>query len=225
MKSFVMKRFTFLAVCAIFSLMTVSAQWNVCNNPFNKTYFGIRASLDIAQPSTISDGDFNIKMFKPGAGFEFGGICNIPLVANLYLEPGLKLAYDTYSVKKSWLETEDVDGLSLRKFSFRIPVMVGYHFDFKPDLGLHIFMGPELDICASGKEYVKYNGSEISSSLYGDDSGFKRTNILFTGGIGLAVNHFWVSISNCQGMTNMLKDSDGESFYENRTSITVGYNF
>lgn len=130
-----MKKFILSALVALFGFAAASAQGTIFNNPANRAYFGVRVGADITCPGNIKSGPLSIDMFGNGAGIEFGGIYNIPLVANLYIEPGVKLFYDTYPVDDlvsgdGELGTE-VD-MSIRKFGMRIPVMFGYHFDFTP---------------------------------------------------------------------------------------------
>ncbi len=94
------------------------------------------------------------------AGFSAGAVYNIPLWRNLYFEPGLSVFYnpfgttswDSYEVSvpvisdgqpvmgsdgKPLTETKEIayqiDG-SIRNFGFRVPMLVGYHFDFTEDI-------------------------------------------------------------------------------------------
>ena len=153
-----MKRFLLSALVAL-GVVSASAQSYLVDNPANRAYFGIRVGGEVTCPGKITGGPVGIKFFNNGGGVEFGGIYNIPVVANFYVEPGLKLYYNTYSVKKDWVDLfqDDIvlDGVSVRKFGIRVPVMAGYHFDFTRDVRLHLFTGPELEVGFSGKELVK----------------------------------------------------------------------
>ena len=83
-----MKKFILSALVALFGFAAASAQGTIFNNPANRAYFGVRVGADITCPGNVKSGPLSIDMFGNGAGIEFGGIYNIPLVANLYIEPG-----------------------------------------------------------------------------------------------------------------------------------------
>lgn len=98
-----MKHFisSLLILCAALVPSAAKAQDILTNNPDNAPYFGIRAGLDIACPGDISVGNVGLDFFKNGAGFNVGGIYNLPVIANFYVEPGVSLFYNTYGVKKN----------------------------------------------------------------------------------------------------------------------------
>ncbi len=112
----------------------------------------------------------------------------------------------------------------LKKFGIRIPVMAGYHFDFTKDIKVSVFTGPELEIGFSGKEYINGHNIEMSESIYGDNGGMNRVNVLWGIGAGISYQHFYFSANGGIGMLNMLSGSDAK-FHENRVTFSVGYNF
>lgn len=221
-----MKKFILSALVALFGFAAASAQGTIFNNPTNRAYFGVRVGADITCPGNVKSGPLSIDMFGNGAGIEFGGIYNIPLVANLYIEPGVKLFYDTYPVDDlvsgdgDW--TTEVD-MSIRKFGMRIPVMFGYHFDFTPDVKVSLFTGPEFEVAFSGKCHVSVDGESASESIYGDD-GMNRVNLLWGVGAGIEFSRFYLGFNGGIGMLNMSGDSQVK-FHENRVTISLGYNF
>ncbi len=221
-----MKKFLIAAALVAGACVPMAAQRSIVNNPDNKAYFGIRVGGEVTCPGKISEDDVSLSVFKNGGGVEIGGIYNIPVVANFYIEPGLKFYYNTYSYKKDLLEIFDgVDGVSIRKFGMRIPVMAGYHFDFTEDVSLSLFTGPELEIGFSAKEH--YDGDGIgndSESVYGDDGGMRRVDVLWGIGAGVSYQHFYFGVSGSLGMVNMMSNSDGK-FHENRVTFSLGYNF
>ena len=75
----------------------MAAQNSIVNNPDNKAYFGIRVGGNLTCPGKLTSDDVGFSLFKNGGGIEVGGIFNGPIVANFYIEPGLKLYFDTYS--------------------------------------------------------------------------------------------------------------------------------
>ena len=209
--------------------LPVCAQNPVNNNPDNKPYWGIRVGADIVDPGSIEWADgVGISLFSNGAGIEFGGIFNAPIVANFYLEPGLKLYYDTYSAKNiSFIDDDFESGYlkdSFRKFGFRIPVMAGYHFDFTEDIKVALFTGPELEVGLSGKEHIKGGNVKVSQDLYGDEGGMRRVNLLWDFGASVSYKHFYFGVNGGIGMLNMTSVPD-ISFHENRVTFSLGYNF
>lgn len=208
--------------------LSMAAQSDMLNNPDNTAYFGIRVGGDITCPGKVTANNIGLSAFNNGGGIEFGGIYNIPVAANFYIEPGLKLYYDTYSMKKEWLEAwQDnliFDKASVKKFGMRIPVMAGYHFDFTQDIKLYVFTGPEFEIGLSCKECIKGHNIESSESLYGKDGDMNRVNVLWGIGAGISYQQFYFGVNGGIGMVNMMKDT-GATFHENRVTLSLGYNF
>ena len=218
-----MKKFLIAATFVAAACVPMAAQRSIVNNPDNKAYFGIRVGGEVVCPGKVSEDNVSLSIFKNGGGVELGGIYNIPVVANFYIEPGLKFYYNTYSYKKDLVEIFDgVDGVSIRKFGMRIPVMAGYHFDFTEDVSLSLFTGPELEIGFSAKEHYKGDNIETSQSVYGD--GMNRVDVLWGVGAGISCQHFYFGVSGSLGMVNMMSDSDAK-FHENRVTFSLGYNF
>ncbi len=222
-----MKKLLVSIIFVVAVSMSAFAQNAIVNNPNNKAYFGIRVGGEVTCPGMISAHNVGIKCFKNGGGVEFGGIYNIPVVANFYIEPGLKLYYDTYSLKKEFVGAlqDDIifNSLSLKKFGMRIPVMAGYHFDFTNDIKVSIFTGPELEVGFSAKGVIKGYNIEMSENLYGENGVMNRVNVLWGIGAGVSYQHFHFSVNGGFGMLNMLDTC--EKFHENRVTFSVGYNF
>lgn len=208
------------------SVVPSVAQNSIVNNPDNKAYFGIRAAGEISCPGEVTAEHVGMDVYKNGGGFEIGGIYNIPVVANFYIEPGLKFYYNTYSVKDEILQLVNMplNSISIRKFGMRVPVMAGYHFDFTDDINVSVFTGPELEIGFSAKAHAKGPGISESESMYGDDGGMNRVDLLWGIGAGVTYQHFYFGVSGGIGMLNMFDDSDIK-FHENRVSFSLGYNF
>lgn len=223
-----MKKIIVSLMLAISATVPAMAQNTIVNNPDNRAYFGIRVGGELTCPGKISADNIGISTFKNGGGVEFGGIYNIPVVANFYLEPGLKFYYNTYSLKDEFVEAlqDDIifNSVSYKNFGMRIPVMAGYHFDFTNDFKVSLFTGPELEIGFSAKEYIKGHNIEMSESVYGEDGGMSRVNLLWGIGAGISYQHFYFGVNGGIGLLNMLSDSDAK-FHENRVTFSVGYNF
>ncbi len=212
----------------VLACLSITAQSSIFNNPDNKPYFGVRVGGEVTCPGDISAYNVGLGIFKNGGGIEFGGIYNLPVVANFYIEPGLKLYYNAYSLKSEYLKLIEDDvilnGLSIRKFGMRIPVMAGYHFDFTDDIKVSLFTGPELEIGFSAKGNIEAYNFSTSESVYGEDGGMNRVDLLWGVGAGVTYNHLYFGVNGSLGMLNMLKDSDAK-FHENRVTFSVGYNF
>lgn len=227
-----MKKVFATVICSILAL-SAYAQNSIVNNPDNHGYFGIRASLDIACPGQVKYENIGVDAFKPGAGFSVGAVYNLPLVANLYFEPGVNLYYNTYGLDNFQVADDDfTTGIditgSVRKFGMRIPLQFGYHFDFTPGVSLAIFTGPELEVGFSGRQHMKFKAGKISEThsedIYGDD-GMSRVDLLWKFGAGLTLSHnYYLGVGGGVGMLNMSGDSDIK-FHENLVQITLGYNF
>lgn len=227
MKKHLLTAFALAAVA-----VSASAQDRIFNNPDNKGYFGIRVAGEVTCPGDITYGGLGLDAYKNGGGIEFGAIYNAPIVANFYLEPGLKFYYNAYSANKDMLGADDdfdfdqlFDSLSIRKFGMRIPVMAGYHFDFTDNVKVSVFTGPELEIGFTAKEHMKANGYSVSESVYGEDGGMNRVDLSWGFGAGVTYKKLYIGVSGTVGMLNMLSDGDGMKFHENRASLTLGYNF
>lgn len=227
------------------------AQSYMFDNPENETYFGVRAGIDI---SSAANGG---AMYSNKAGFSVGAVYNIPVVANLYFEPGLYLFYNTfgtvhledyqYSVVNQEDGTEQwfhqlyqVDG-TLRNFGFRIPLNIGYHFDFADDLSIQVFTGPQMnlnivanyhqnEVTTPAGEVVK----TVSKGAFGT-GGFKHVDLQWNFGVGIAYRDYYMSVGGSVGITNMKSASVieagpykvdlGRNIRRNLFNISVGYNF
>lgn len=222
-----MKKFFIAMTLICLTGVSMVAQNRVVNNPENKGYFGIRAGGEIICPGDVTADNVGLSAFENGVGAELGGIYNIPVVANFYIEPGIKFYYNTYSLKRDFLEIiqdeYELNSASVRKFGMRIPVMLGYHFDFTEDVKFSLFTGPELEVGFLAKEHVKGPRITMTGTLYGDEGAMNRFDVLWGVGAGITVKHFYFGVSGGIGMLNMFKDSYAK-FHENRVTFSIGYN-
>lgn len=193
------------------------------DNPVNKTYFGIRAGLDIS--STAGDHD----SFGNGAGFTVGAVCNIPIDHNIFIEPGLYAFYNTFDNDiDTWKPSEDLynvyDG-SIRNWGIRVPFNIGYRLDFTNDISLAIFTGPVLNVNLSAKAYCDGLDNYTYSMMEYKD--FKRIDAQWDFGISMNYgSHYYVGITGAVGITEAYKPKgDDVRFRRNTVNIAVGYNF
>lgn len=237
-----MKRYLIAAV-ALLAAGAASAQSYLLDNPSNRGYFGVRASYHLSLPGKVKaeagSTTAKTKVLGKGSGFSVGAIYNLPLVANLYLEPGLTLAYTTESFKNSndmfpSFLAKQMKHSSVRKFSFEVPVQVGFHFDFTRDISLAVQTGPVLkvglvnDYYLTSEEMPGVGVMHKSGSLYGEDGAMHRLDCAWRVGVGFNIDrNYYIGVSGDIGMCNMLKDNnDGTvSLHENALQVSLGYNF
>lgn len=244
-----------LAVAA--AMTSCIAGWGATSymfdNPENKAYFGARLALDIS--SAANGGG----AYSNQAGFSAGAVYNIPLWMNLYFEPGLSVFYNTFGTA-SW-ETStadipqiDVDGNpvlgpdgtqivdkipfnyqvdgDIKNFGFRVPMLVGYHFDVTEDVKVHVFTGPQLNISL----LAKYHRNEVlvpnekapaeTTNLFGTQ-GFKHLDLQWNFGAGVTYQAYYLSLNGAWGITHMKSSTEilRRNLRRNIFSITLGYNF
>lgn len=223
-----MKNFIFATCLALATCLGAGAQNSIFNNPDNKVTIGVRPGVDITCPGKFYEGDSGLKLYKNGTGFSGGMTVNIPLFANMYIEPGLNLFYDHYSYMDEFAgffgdENNPTPDVRINRLGVRIPVMLGYHFDFTKDIKLSIFTGPELEVGLKSNMTADSAPTSLVKNLY-DDAYYKRLGLLWTSGVGVEYRHFYVSAAGGIGLLNMMKD-DTHSLHENRVSFSLGYNF
>lgn len=218
----------FLTLIACIMCVSISAQSTVFSNPDNKARFGLRIGAGLACPSKVTSDVVGIGMFKTGLMSEIGAVCNLPVVANFYIEPGLMLDYFKYSLKDKYLdafEYTSINSFSINKLAASIPVMAGYRFDFAPDARLYLFTGPEFAIGISGKGKIKGKNIDYSETLYGDDGGMNRFNMMWTFGAGLDFgSNFYFDLRGNIGMLNVLDEPDLK-LRESLATLRIGWNF
>ncbi len=248
-----MKAIKTLAAAALLftaAASTANAQNYMFDNPENRTYFGIRAGIDVC--STNNGGP----LYSSKPGFSAGIVYDIPLWKNLYFEPGLSLFYNVFGTyttqtqKVVWTDPEGnensrdvpfaVDG-SLRNFGFRLPLNLGYHFDFAPDLSVHVFTGFQLNLSVVARyhqnDVIEPDGTRVASesvSAFGT-GGFKHADIQWNFGAGITYGRYYMSVGGSVGCTQMKEASViaagpyeaklNRNMHRNTINISVGYNF
>ncbi len=223
-----MKKYLLAAAMGVMACGSLFAQSALFDNPNNRPYFGFRVGGDVTVPGKVKYKGTEVEAFKNGGGFEVGGVYNAPIVANLYVEPGVKFYYDTYKMNTGSIDMvrdgKEYDKGSIRKTGFRVPVMLGYHLDFTKDIKLSVFTGPEMEVGIKAKAHANTRSFEVNRDLYDGDNGMHRVNMMWDAGVGLTVEDMYVGVNTSYGITNMLKDKNLK-FRENRVTFSVGYNF
>ncbi|MDE6084875.1 MAG: porin family protein [Muribaculaceae bacterium] len=193
------------------------AQSDIFNNENNRAYLGLRLGADIS--STAGQ---NYDIYSNSVGFTLGAVYNIPMWQNLYIEPGLTFFYDTFGQELTTLgrsnHPEDING-SIRNIGFRIPVNVGYRFDFADNISLSLFTGPVVNLNATGKQHV----GDYSQQLMGH--GFKRADMQWDFGASMQFFHnYYIQVSGAVGLTKVF-NTPAEQFRRNTVNLSLGYNF
>lgn len=241
--TFKMKKL-FIAITVLTSALTAGAQ-DIFDNPDNHSYFGFRASYELACPGDIKTGNDVLKydVYGNSSGFSLEAIYNIPVWKNLYFEPGAGIFYNTYSINKNAIGEElefgdkPLDSASARMWGVRIPLNVGYHFDLTPDISVSVFTGPEIDIAFKGKTHLGIDEYNVSGPLFGKNGDLNRADIKWGFGVGATIfDHYYFALSGAAGLCDMARDvivTDENNIdvkvplkmHSNRFNITFGYNF
>lgn len=228
-----------LALSAFMTVAALSAgaQSPVVDNPDNHPYFGVRVSGDISVPGKVN----GARLYHNDAGFSVSAVYNMPVVANLFFEPGVGLYYDTFNLGNIVIGTDD--GLSIKEikpkysqFGIRIPLTLGYRFDFWEGGGVSLLTGPEATIGLSGRIHCKYlDELNMPDDMYGDENGFRRFNLSWGIGTSVDAGRFTIGCMGYFGLLNTIKEktvmdyasfiSTGRKFHQNNVRIFIGYNF
>lgn len=229
------------------SMKRVSPVRLLFNNPDNAPFVGVRAGLNF---TSVANGG---GAYSSNVGFEGGIVYHRPLVMNLYFEPGVMLFSNPFGtsrwdyIEKPYLDNDQkptentykiwyqVQG-NVRNVGLRIPLMLGYHFDFSDDVQISVFTGPQANVNFSAIYHGDFFGgpSELAEaelakngSLFRKGGGFKRFDMQWRTGVGVAYNHMYMSLNGSWGFST-LKSSTPDlpnDIRRNLFAITLGYNF
>lgn len=228
-----MKKILSVLMGLVLSVSAVSAQ-SIFNSGDNKAGLGIRVSYELACPGDVELSDMlKMDVYGNGSGLNFGAVYHMPVIFNFYFEPGVSLAYNTYSIDKSYLS----DGLStagesyrveddgtVRMWNLRFPILGGYRFDLLPFLGINLFTGPEIQFGLSGKNHFKVSTLNVVEGAYGKDGQLNRTDVKWRIGVGVTLHkHLYGAISGAVGLCDQARENN--KLHSNLFDITVGYNF
>lgn len=248
-------RLKFIVLLSVVVSMTALADRNVFWNSNNNGYFGLRVALDVTSPGSFrqrnsSDGILlTQKYLGSRCGLSVGAVYNMPVVANLYFEPGVSVFYNTtsvrYDVHKS-LPIEYIDniyavvnaGRTVKQWGMRIPLDLGYRFDLQRNFSLSVFTGPVLNIgfAMDGCMGFKLDNTIFysESSLYSTGNSqnhdrFNRVSLAWRVGIAANIRNFYIGLSGNLGLTNLYhvapanRDAYRLVHRQNLFQLTVGY--
>ncbi len=217
-------------VCAI----AAYSQNSIFKNPDNHAYWGAKLDLDFNIPGAYKTpvGNFD---FSSGVGVGIGAYYNMPIVANLYFEPGLTFYFDTFKTGELTVSTDENNIVTTRprveKVGFRVPLLVGYRFDVLKGVSVSAFTGPELGIGLSAKlkdDTLEKDGMEMNlysgdNVLYSDGA-WHRFGMNWQVGASVTVDRFTIGLTGSIGLTDVV-ESDKITFRENAVRLSAAYNF
>ncbi len=208
----------------------VYAEDLVTNNPDNRAFWGVRGSFDINIPGdwNTSNGN-NVKIFRNGYGASIGVVYNVPIVANLFFEPGVSMYYDTYKYDNLRVAVDeqygDIVDATVKKFGFRMPLHLGYRFDIWENGGISLLTGPQISYGIVGKISCKeFEKEGFPTDLYGKEYDRRRLDVQWGVGVGFNIGNYYVSTVGYFGLVDLIK-GEGISFHENLCAVSFGYNF
>lgn len=225
----------FVLFAIVLSSSTSQAQSSIFNNPDNALSFSVRASYEYSDPVSQNFHDSGISL-SGRSGLSAGLAVGVPLWNNLFLEPGLFIFEDQYSVASDVKLQNQKTVSHIWIFGARVNCLIGYHFDFSGKLSLAVSTGPQLAIgFSSGAHYDgKYNKS---NSLYTYDGKYiNRADVFWNVGLTATIaSHYQIGIGFSRGLLNMSQYNlpakgiaqAGERchFKEQIISATLGYKF
>ncbi len=226
-----MKRIVTLSLLMFALAFGARSQSTIFNNPDNHSYWGIRVAYDHTFPTSWHLDNIGIKMFTSGPGISIGAIYNLPLVDNLYFEPGLSFYYDTYKYDDLTILGADEPSIfnpTIQKTGLRIPLTVGYHFDFYDRGKISVFTGPEVAIGFTAYEKFTEDDSDgkftYKENMYDSETGYlRRYDVAWRIGAGISAGAWQLELAGAFGLVDLNRDDF--SFKENRLTLSIGYNF
>lgn len=224
-----------ISLAMLLGVFAGGAAQSVTNNPYNKAHWGVRLSYELACPGDVKFSDvMKGEFYGNSSGVSFGAVYNLPVIYNFYFEPGITIAYNTYSINRSLIDgilddSPELSGLtssaaSVRMWHVRVPLIGGYRFDVLPNIGISVFTGPELSLGLKATNHIKLASLTATDSAYGDEGNLNRPDVKWRFGAGITINHhFYGSISGAVGLCDQAKDTP--KMHSGLFDITVGYNF
>lgn len=192
----------------------------------DRVLWGIKASVDAELPGKWYGEHDSFSMFSPGYGFTAGGVSNIYLGNDFYLEPGISLSYSQYKYKD--LVILGADGIhsssnpKLYKWGIQVPLVVGYMFDFSDSFAMSVFTGPQIRYAFAGK--IVIDNEDLLKGMDTDLwslNGQRRLDCSWKIGIGFPANNFNISFEADLGITDLMKGDI--KFRENRLGLGLTY--
>lgn len=201
------------------------------NTDDTKPMWGIKASFDINIPGKWHANGEGVDIFRHGFGGTVGGVCNIYLAHDFYLEPGVSFFYDTYSyddiqiLDKNFYKSIDP---TVYTTGIRVPVVAGYSFDITDRFMMSVYTGPEVSYVFKGGIRGKYfdsNNEDIGEMLdpYSKHGMHRKMDCAWKIGFAFPTEFATLTIDAAIGITDICKNDI--SMRENRVSIGLAHYF
>lgn len=217
-----MKRIFSLMILSVVAVASTFARTNT-----DWSGFGLRLGLDVNCPTKWHANGSSVKYYKPGGGFYFGAVYNIPLSGSFYFEPGASMFYDTYRFDDLVLSSQVTTSPTVKKFGLRMPLVLGYRFELTDKISLMLSTGPEVSVGIIGKvdidKHLDWGDGGVPGTNLFSDFGHRRHDIAWRIGAAIPVEEYYFGIDVALGMIDQRKGSP--RFHENRVSFSIGYNF
>ena len=220
--------FIFMVLMAAFCQINVLAQ----DADDTKPMWGIKAAFDVNIPGKWHANGGSVKMYEHGFGGIVGGVCNIYLGHDFYLEPGISFFYDTYSCGDITLVESDYSRFTIRptiyQTGIRIPVVAGYTFDITDKYMMSVYTGPEVSYVLKGGirgKYINSNNEDMGEILnpYGKHGLHRKLDCAWKIGLAFPTEYVTLNIDAAIGITDICKNDI--SMRENRISIGLTHYF
>lgn len=137
-----------------------------------KLTFGPEAGLNLSNVNWEYDGEKAETKIK--TGWKIGGIVNIPVYKNLYVQPGIFYSSKGFKMHEQLVLGESNTTGALNYVE--IPVNAMYRYGIGKKSALFVTAGPYVAIATNGKitEYVNGTGSSVTSGTFEDDVEFGK---------------------------------------------------
>jgi hypothetical protein len=196
--------------------------------------FGAKVGGTFSNLTIKGDGE-KLDYFKPGIGFQIGGVLEYSFSESLALQPELLYVMDNSKIKNNAFDGlfEDLDGVSASaKMALQViqlPINLKYKMGTE-SLKFYVTAGPYLGYILSGKMKAKATaeGNSVSASfdMFDDNSGLeaKRFDFGVGAGFGIEVSKFTVGVGYQYGIANLTGAKEG-SLKLGTFNLSVGYFF
>ena len=219
-----MKKTIIAAIAVALCGMTASAQ----------NHLTVKVGPTFTHPTTNSD----ILKFKTGAGVQFGASYSFDLGHHLFFEPGLEVAYNTYSYRSD-IDNEPIGDIKPNFVNFKfkewdilVPLHIGYTIPVGSSFGIRIFTGPQFTIGLSNKFQAQAHIGDSSIYIdrevdaYSKEFGYNRFIFHWNVGAGVALPYnLKLDFTASLACTNLVKDGGGASIKRHTYAVTLGYSF
>jgi len=199
-----------------------------------KVQFGVRAGLNVSS----FGGDISKKdkgdMGSSLAGFHIGGIVDINVANNFYIQPGLYVTTKGGKGKESGSDWEYKE--TARLTYLQIPVLASYRIPLSDNVKWQINAGPYVAFGLAGK--LKWTDIDEGDKETGDYKLFgtekdqeksilNRFDAGLSFGTGVSITNFYVGVSYDLGLANIYNEYDDIKYSAKNKNfmVSVGYNF